>query len=514
MTTGSVTRADVINIAKGILGDTVKEALERSDMRIRKMEEALAGNPALAARFKNAGDPARSGPMNSIFGPAHLITRSRTVVDGENDDGTPRFRAERLEETPDEYIQRHRGRNAQSRLFAAGLGTASIRDHRGIMAARLMRTALIASGNLEAMDNIAKSWDDIDLRASISGLSEIVKGLTGTSTRGLTPEFAARAMGLTDVAEAKVRALGTNDLTAGGALVPAIYAAEILDILHARVVVDALGAMSLPLEGGDIKQPFMDQGVGVSRVGENAAVNATEPTFGELILTGHELAAAVPIGNKLMASASVSVDAMIRDHLVKQFRKMMDLDCIRGRGESNKVRGLDYWVDQASASHQFNRQKAGADSTVDEITEDLVAAIAVVEGEDLPLDAGGWVLSVRDKYGLFRRRGSDGHLVFEPEMRSGVLWGFPFGATTQVPTNLGGTGSVVYFGDFSTMVHAERAGIQVEAVRGAAYNDATGSVVSGASRRQTVVFANAEHDFGCLYRGKEVAKIKLVDWGT
>lgn len=513
MSEAAVTRKDVINIAKGILGDTVKENFERAETRVRKLEEMLEqkGDQGLLNRFRSSGRP---GGASGLFGPAHLLTRTRTVEDGTDDDGNPKYRSERVEESPEEYVYRHRGSHAESRLFAAGHGTRSIRDHRGIMAARLMRVALLGEGSLAGMEGIARSWDDAGLMAAVSDLSEIVKGLTGSSTRGLTPEFAARVMGLSDVNEARIRALGTNDLTAGGALVPAIYAAEVLDILHARVVVDALGAMSLPLEGGEIRQPFMDAGAAVTRVGENAAVNSTEPTFGELVLIGHELAAAIPVGNKLMASAAVSVDAMIRDHLVKQFRKAMDLDCIRGRGEVNKVRGLDFWVDQASASHQFNRTKAGANASVDEITQDLVAAIAVVEGEDLPLDAGGWVMSVRDKYGLFRRRGSDGHLVFEPEMRSGVLWGFPFGATTQVPTTLGGTGSVVYFADFSTCVHAERGGIDVEAVRGAAYNDASGTLQSAASRRQTVIFANAEHDFGCLYRGKEVAKIKLVDWGT
>lgn len=513
MSDSVMTRKDVINVVKGVLGDVLKEHTERADERVRKLEEALKSNPALLHRFQNAGDE-RKAPTTTLFGPAHLLTSQRSFMDVD-DEGQRSFRTQRVEESTEEYIFRHRGGNARKSLFLAGLGTASIRDHRGIYAARLMRTSMLAGGNLAAMDAIAKGWDDQGLRAAIGDLGEIVKALAGNSEKGLTPEFAARAMGLSDLSEARTRALGSNDLVAGGALVPAIYAAEVLDILHARVVVDALGAMSLPLEGGQIVQPFMETGATPDRVGENAAVNASEPTFGELVLTGHELAASVPVSNKLMSSASVSVDAMIRDHLVKQFRKMMDLDCIRGRGESNKVRGLDFWVEQAAASHRFNRTKAGANATVDEITQDLVTAISVVEGENLGLDAGGWVLSVRDKYGLFRRRGADGHLIFEPEMRSGVLWGFPFGATTQVPTTLTpGTASVVYFGDFSTMVHAERGGIEVEAIRGAAYQDASGTVQAGASRRQTVIFANAEHDFGCLYRGREVVRIALVDWGT
>ena len=503
-----VTRADCINIVKGVLGDNVKTSIERSDERIRKLEEALQnkGDHALLSRFRGAGTSAD----NPMFGPANLQTRQVPKFD----DAGKRVGSMVVEESAEEYMERHSGYGQhRSRLYPAGVGTGPIKDHRGIMAARLMRVALHTNGDLAKMAGVARSWNDNMLGDAVEELTEIGKTLAGTGTR-FTSEFAVRAVGVENVAEARMRALGTNDLSAGGALVPAIYAAEILDILHAKTVIDSLGAMSLPLEGGEIRQAFMDTGVDILGVGENQGVNAGEPTFGELVLTGHELAAAVPVSNKLMASASVSVDAMIRNHLVMQFRKKMDLDCIRGLGTQNTVRGLEYWVRQASAAHRITRTKAGADSTVDEITEDLVKAIATVEGEDLPMDAGGWVMSTRDKYGLFRRRGSDGHLVFEPEMRAGVLWGFPFGATTQVPTTINTDKSVVYFGDFSTMVHAERGGIEVEAQRGAAYNNASGTVVAGASRRQTVVFANAEHDFGCLYRGKEVARIDTVDWGT
>lgn len=494
-----MTRKDVINIVESMVSKDLRAVNERAEERVRKLEEQLQdkGDGALLNRFRNAGNARGDHPT---FGPAHLMTR--TVLNGDGTRST-------VEESPEEYIDRHDGfgsRSVRSRLFPGGVGTAPIKDHRGVLGARMMRVALHCEGNLERMASVAKSWEDRLLGDAVAELGDISKALMGTSSR-FTPDFAVRAVGLANVAEARMRALGTNDLTSGGALVPAIYTQEVLDILHAKVVVDQLGAMSLPLEGGEIRQAFMDTGVDVNNVGENAQNNADEPTFGELVLVGRELAAAVPIGNKLMASASVSVDAMIRNHLVQQFRKKMDLDCITGKGETNKVRGLDYWVLQASSAHRFPRTKAGSDSTVDEITEDLVAAITAVENEDLPLDAGGWIMSVATKYGLFRRRGSDGHLVFEPEMRAGILWGHPFGATTQVTDK-------VYFADFSGLVHAERGGIEVEAMRGAAYNDASGTLRSGASRRQTVIFANAEHDFGDLYRGKSIARIDSIDWGS
>lgn len=497
----ALTRQDCINIVKEVLGDSIKVSLERSESRVKKLEEALGrGGPNLAglrsAWTRGIDDPT-GGP------PLHMRT-TRIVTGTKKDEATGRQVpiVETREESPEQFIDRMMNRG-QSRMFGTGMGRAPIKDTRAVHAVRFMRMMVLSGHDFDKALMLARSWEDQEMPAILEQARDLVADLAGSNGESKR-DYA-------------MRALGTNVLASGGSLVPPEYSQEILDILHAKVVVLNMGAMALPLEGGQIVQPFLDTGATVGYTGENDAVNATEPTTGELVLTGHELQAVVPMSNKLMASASVQVDAMIRNHLVMQFKKRMDLSCIRGDGTVNTPRGLNYWVNQAgvSAAHRITRAKAGASSTIDEITGDLTKALAAVEGENLPMDSGGWVMSVRDKYGLFRRRGADGHLVFEPEMRAGVLWGFPFGATTQVPITLGsGDKSEVYFADFSTCVHAERGSIEVEAVRNAAYNDASGTIQSGLSRRQTVVSATAEHDFGCLYRGKEVSKIDTVDWGV
>lgn len=496
-----LTRQDCINIVREVLGDSIKVSLERSESRVKALEDALkrGGAPVAGLRAAWTRGIEGGGP-----GAPDMALQTRRVVTGVKKDEMGRSIpvVETREEQPEEFIDRMMSRG-QSRMFGSGMGRAPIKNTQAVITVRFMRMMVLAGHDFDKALMLARSWEDTMMPGIIESARDLVADLAGNNGEHKR-DYA-------------MRALGTNVLASGGSLVPPEYSQEILDILHAKVVVLNMGAMSLPLEGGQIVQPFLDTGATVGYTGENDAVNATEPTTGELVLTGHELQAVVPMSNKLMASASVQVDAMIRNHLVMQFKKRMDLSCIRGDGTVNTPRGLNYWVNQAgvSAAHRITRAKAGASSTVDEITGDLTKALAAVEGENLPMDSGGWVMSVRDKYGLFRRRGADGHLVFEPEMRAGVLWGFPYGATTQVPITLGsGDKSEVYFADFSTCVHAERGSLEVEAVRNAAYNDAAGTVQSGLSRRQTVVSATAEHDFGCLYRGKEVAKIDTIDWGV
>lgn len=474
-----MTRADVVAIVTAALGQGVKERLDQAEAKVAKFGEMLA----------------RAASQNP-----QLAGVQRAWVDGIDDPDHGRvpmhLRAgESAEEALDRFSQR-----SSSRMWGKGLGKAPVRDSRGLMACRMMRLMTLSGFDMEGAMAQARSWGDDDAAGALEQTRDHIRALNGASK--IDREMA-------------MRALGTSSLTSGGAFVPVEFAQEILDILHAKTVVLELGAMSLPLVSGNLTQAFLDTGATAGYIGENDATNSSEPTSGELTLSGKEIQAVVPISNKLMAEASVQVDAMIRNHLVRQFKKRMDLAMIRGDGTQNTPRGLRYWVQQASAAHRFTRTMAGGSATLDEITRDLTTIVSVVEGEDVGMDSPGWIMSVRDKWGLFRRRDGNGNLVFAPEMRAGMLWGYAYGATSQVPTTLGsGNKSEVYFADFATCVNAERGGIEVEAVKGAAYNDASGTLQSGLSRRQTVISATAEHDFGCLYRGKEVGLIEGIDWGT
>lgn len=122
----------------------------------------------------------------------------------------------------------------------------------------------------------------------------------------------------------------------------------------------------------------------------------------------------------------------------------------------------------------------------------------------------GWLLAPRTSSGLMRTLDADGNFVFRDEMAGGMLLGFPFKKTTQIPINLGsGDKTEIYFVDFSSTIIAEADTIEVSVFEGGAYFDGS-TVVSGISTDQTVVRALERHDFGARQRGQEIAVIKEV----
>jgi hypothetical protein len=100
-------------------------------------------------------------------------------------------------------------------------------------------------------------------------------------------------------------------------------------------------------------------------------------------------------------------------------------------------------------------------------------------------------------------------------MDKGMLEGFPYAVTSQIPDNLGsGTNeSEVYFASFPTLVLGENETLEMSVFPGGAYYDGS-NVISGISQNQTVIRLLAHHDFGCQQRGQEIAVIHTVKYGT
>lgn len=336
-----------------------------------------------------------------------------------------------------------------------------------------------------------------------------------TLTRGDTDKAA-------DIARNKwgdeqlAKSLVESTLEDGGALAPAEYVNEVIELLRAKTVVRSLGATSMPMNGSSLAIPYLSSGTSASYVGEVSNIPTSQPKFGMLQLAAKKLAALVPLSNDLLrdATASPQVDGLVRNDLVREMSLREDLAFLRDDGTQNTPMGIKYWLENYKSSHTFDRTQAGSDSTLAEITADLMKAIRLVEEENVAMQSPGWAFTPRTKWHLMQIRDSNGNYVFKDEMEQGTLLGFPFRTTTQIPENLGGGDeSEVYFGDFSGSVIAENTQLLIEPFPGGAYHDGS-NVVSGISTDQTVVRAIARHDFGCRYRGNEFVVIEAIDWGA
>lgn len=309
-----------------------------------------------------------------------------------------------------------------------------------------------------------------------------------------------------------VRALEAGNLTAGGALLPDEFAAEIIELLRSRSVVRAAGARVLPMNMGTLTIRRQTAGSSASYVGESTNIAKTEPTTGQIVMTSKKLAAIVPISNDLLTFAAGDLaDQFVRDDLVQELATREDQAFIRDDGNSDTPKGMRYWA-QAS-----NIQASGG-TTAALIEADFKALLNDLETNDVRMIRPVWFMNPRSKNHLVNLRDASGNLVY-PELRNTAgspqasVLGIPAMVTTNIPINLGGgTATEVYLVDMADAIIGEATGIEIAVDSSASYVE-SGSLVSAFSRDETLMRAISRHDFA-MRHAESVAVTTGVTWGA
>jgi HK97 family phage major capsid protein len=278
------------------------------------------------------------------------------------------------------------------------------------------------------------------------------------------------------------RALSAGFATSGGYAIPQGWSGEIIAVLRARVAVRRLGPIIVPMDSGNLTYPKLSAGSTVQYIGENAQVVQVQPSLGSVNLLARKLAALVPISNTLMRSANPSADKIVTEDLTAAAVVVEDAAFIRGDGTAFTPRGLRNWALRANV---FN----SSGSSFAQIDADLSTMEAALTLAGVPMLRPGWILSTRTEQSLKSLRSSDGHRIY-PEMTEaggGKLRGFPYVATTSMPTNLnGGSQSEIILSDFSQVIVGEYP-LLIDPATAASYKDSGGNTVQAFSVDQTVI---------------------------
>lgn len=341
--------------------------------------------------------------------------------------------------------------------------------------------------------------------------ARFIRCMYASRAGGGKPEDLATKLGDPVVA----KALAETVFNQGGALVPQQFSDEIIDLLRPASVVRASGPIEMPLVGGQATIPFLATGITASYVGENQPAPRSEPTFGQLQFNGKELAAICPISNLLLKDGGPKVDRVIRDDLVRAFAQRGDLAFLLGTGMANTPRGFITWVPAANVLTETNVAGVVNGSTALEIAADLGRMVRVLMDADIAMGKPTWHFSPRVWSRLYNQMDANSNYIWQGEMKSGTLMGFPFKVTTQIPGTYAAplAGSTrVFLVDYSTVVVAEADQLEVAAFDGATYWDGA-AFVSGLSNNQTVIRGLERHDFGCRRRGSEIVQLNC-SWGT
>lgn len=336
----------------------------------------------------------------------------------------------------------------------------------GHMAARMVRLMAAAKGDGQRARDIIKkdaAWDD--------GHNEAV--------------LRAIDMGFDLDRRALVAGVGA----AGGYLVPEEYSEEVVDLLRHRAVVRKLGAVEIPMPGGNLSIPRLGTGASAVYVGEAASSNASQEVMQQIRATAKKLMALVPVSNDLLKFSSPQADQVVLNDMVKQIAVAEDANFIRGVGTQFAPKGIRYW---AASGNVSNSAGTGLTNTV----TDLETLLNALETNDVPMIDPAFIMNPRSKNSIRMLQTTTGAFVFREEIDKGTLMGYKMGVTNNVPNNLGGGANQaeLYLVDMSEVFIFDVPGLEIEVSSEAAYVDSTGTLQSAFSQDVTVMRAIERHD--------------------
>lgn len=322
---------------------------------------------------------------------------------------------------------------------------------------------------------------------------------------GRTPEGAAKFAHdkWGDIDLAKV--LSASDTSAGGVLVPAQFATEVIELLRERAIVRSLGPRIVPMPTGSITMPKITGGATAAYIGENQNFPITGITTGQVKLSWKKLAAIVPMSNDLLRFDVVDADMIVRDDVVAAMAWREDQAFLRDDGTEFTPKGIYYNAPSANL--------VGMTGSPDlaKVTADLASAVLRLRNANCRMINPVWIMAPRTELCLMTIRDANGNFAFKDEMAGGRLFGMRYGSSTGVPINLGGgSDSEVYLVDMADVLIGEANTLEIEASSQAAYHDGT-SVVSAFSLDQTVVKVLAHHDLGVRH-AESITVITGVTW--
>lgn len=137
------------------------------------------------------------------------------------------------------------------------------------------------------------------------------------------------------------RGLSASVQNAGGYLVGTdLLTGSIIQLLRNNAVVAMLGITNLDGLVNNVAIPRVTGGSTVYWLAEGAAVTASQQAFGQLTLTPHRMGADTFYTKQLLNQASLSVEAFVRDDMVRQMSVELDRVYLNGTGIAGEPQGI------------------------------------------------------------------------------------------------------------------------------------------------------------------------------
>lgn len=260
------------------------------------------------------------------------------------------------------------------------------------------------------------------------------------------------------------KALAEGEDSTGGYLVPVEHSAQLVEMLRARAAVRAAGATVVPMNSDTLQIPAQAGGATAYWIAENAAITASQQTWGQVELRARKLAALTKLSAELFEDSDPQVEALVMDDLARVLALEEDAKYLRGDGEDNTPTGLEN-IDDVNV----DSSTLGADGGTPSF-DDLADMVYRLDADDVPTAGRAWIAHPRTLNSLRQVKDLDDRYLWADPSAPGdppTLWGYPVYTTTGVPiTETQGESedcSTLYLGCWPEFVIGQRKALELRA---------------------------------------------------
>ncbi len=271
-----------------------------------------------------------------------------------------------------------------------------------------------------------------------------------------------------------IKALGINPSTAGGYLVPIEQSNQVIELLRSKsLFLKSPGSeapleslvTTMPLNSDSLTIPTMTGGSTAYWVPENGTITASQPTFGQKLLTAKKLATLVPISNELLEDSDPDVEGVVRDDIAQTMAREVDRVVLYGAGANGEPLGV-----YNNPSIVFKTALNAAPSY--DNLNNLVMQVRLNDvAED---DSWGWVLNPRDIDAFRSLQDGQGAYIFAGAGLDAAAVGtparllnYPYFYSSTVALSGDGTQATdetdLFFGHWKDVVVAYRKTLEIKA---------------------------------------------------
>lgn len=307
------------------------------------------------------------------------------------------------------------------------------------------------------------------------------------------------------VTEAVTRAQTASDNAAGGLTIPQTYAADFIRLFGPATIVRRR-AQVVPGNASYLKGKT---GASVGYVGEMEQGGVTGVTMGLLDMKEKDIAAILPISNKLLRNTAFGVEAYCRDELVRAAAEFEDRMFLYGTGTGKQVQGYSHSI---LAANKFAATNTTTPTNAN-VRGDLRKILKALANANVPVDANApaWFMHPSMKMCLEDIYQGDVKAFPTLEGPNPTLLGYPVDTTTQI-TGPADAGGEIFFGGHRYAMIGDTVTMRITTSDQASFKDANGNQVNMWAQGLMAIKLDMSHDFALRY-DQAFGMLTAVKWG-